>query len=200
MFLSAMYSYFTSAHPTTSTHPHAAVRVLPKSLYGKNVPAKSVPHSFFSHFYGSSWHADDAGFIWLPRHVGSILALHRRNCRNPGDGAVGSRTKWEGIQGISIAWNPAYQRDNLWIWLHHSNGSIHILEPDVSRFRGSRQPANTSGHCLGIQESRKHYPHHTSNLVLSDRKVENRLTVFRSSTIPTWIWIWIASAQSRKDC
>ncbi|OCF44096.1 MIPC synthase [Kwoniella heveanensis CBS 569] len=63
MFLSAQYALYSSAHPLTETHPRAEVRILPKSLYGKNAPMSSVPHSFFSHFYGSSWHSDDAGFI-----------------------------------------------------------------------------------------------------------------------------------------
>ena len=63
MFLSAQYSIYSSAHPLTETRPRADVRILPKSLYGKNAPTASVPHSFFSHFYGSSWHSDDAGFI-----------------------------------------------------------------------------------------------------------------------------------------
>ncbi|WWC60444.1 uncharacterized protein I303_103016 [Kwoniella dejecticola CBS 10117] len=63
MFLSAQYALYSSAHPLTETHPRAEVRILPKSLYGKNAPISTVPHSFFSHFYGSSWHADDAGFI-----------------------------------------------------------------------------------------------------------------------------------------
>jgi hypothetical protein len=59
MFLSALYAKYTSAHPSHRTQ----VRILPKSLYGKNALPELVPHSFFSHFYGSSWHADDAGFI-----------------------------------------------------------------------------------------------------------------------------------------
>ena len=63
MFLSAQYAIYSNAHPITDTHPRAEVRILPKSLYGKNVPAVSVPHSFFAHFYGSSWHAEDAGFV-----------------------------------------------------------------------------------------------------------------------------------------
>ncbi|WVQ93639.1 hypothetical protein IAU59_000715 [Kwoniella sp. CBS 9459] len=63
MFLSAQYALYSSAHPLTETHPRAEVRILPKSLYGKNAPMSTVPHSFFSHFYGSSWHSDDAGFI-----------------------------------------------------------------------------------------------------------------------------------------
>lgn len=62
MFLSAEYSFWQSAHPIAAGQTRA-VRVLPKSLYGKNAPQDTVPHSFFSHFYGSSWHADDAGFI-----------------------------------------------------------------------------------------------------------------------------------------
>lgn len=63
MFLSAQYAAYSSAHPASVDHPRSVVRILPKSLYGKNAPPAAVPHSFFSHFYGSSWHADDAGFI-----------------------------------------------------------------------------------------------------------------------------------------
>jgi hypothetical protein len=60
MFLSAQYGIYTSSHPTTAT---TDVRILPKSLYGKNAKEGEAPNSFFSHFYGSSWHADDAAFI-----------------------------------------------------------------------------------------------------------------------------------------
>ncbi|KAM5540450.1 hypothetical protein V8D89_005908 [Ganoderma adspersum] len=45
------------------TRPGGEVRILPKSLYGKNAKPGEAPNSFFSHFYGSSWHADDAAFI-----------------------------------------------------------------------------------------------------------------------------------------
>jgi hypothetical protein len=60
MFLSAQYGLFTASHPNTALRD---VRILPKSLYGKNAKEDEAPHSFFSHFYGSSWHADDAAFI-----------------------------------------------------------------------------------------------------------------------------------------
>ncbi|KAG6854829.1 hypothetical protein C0991_012019 [Blastosporella zonata] len=60
MFLSAQYGLYTSSHPTSALQD---VRILPKSLYGKNAKEGEAPHSFFSHFYGSSWHADDAAFI-----------------------------------------------------------------------------------------------------------------------------------------
>ena len=60
MFLSAQYGLYTAAHPNTAFHD---IRILPKSLYGKNAKEDEAPHSFFSHFYGSSWHADDAAFI-----------------------------------------------------------------------------------------------------------------------------------------
>ena len=63
MFLSVQYGLYTSAHPLTPAHPRADVRILPKSLYGKNASPAEAPHAFFSHFYGSSWHSDDAGFI-----------------------------------------------------------------------------------------------------------------------------------------
>ncbi|KAF9569305.1 hypothetical protein CPC08DRAFT_623878 [Agrocybe pediades] len=60
MFLSAQYGIYSASHPNTFLHD---VRILPKSLYGKNAREDEAPHSFFSHFYGSSWHADDAAFI-----------------------------------------------------------------------------------------------------------------------------------------
>ncbi|KAI0771563.1 nucleotide-diphospho-sugar transferase [Trametes elegans] len=63
MFLSAQYGAYTSSHPPTPEHPGGELRVLPKSLYGKNAKPGEAPHSFFSHYYGSSWHADDAAFI-----------------------------------------------------------------------------------------------------------------------------------------
>lgn len=63
MFLSAQYAIYSAAHPITENFPRAEVRILPKSLYGKNIDAALVPHSFFAHFYGSSWHADDANFV-----------------------------------------------------------------------------------------------------------------------------------------
>ena len=63
MFLSTQYGTYTSNHPPTPERPGGEVRILPKSLYGKNAKAGEAPHSFFSHFYGSSWHADDAAFI-----------------------------------------------------------------------------------------------------------------------------------------
>ncbi|KAK4686177.1 hypothetical protein P7C73_g3955, partial [Tremellales sp. Uapishka_1] len=82
MFLSAQYAIYSATHPLTPTHPRADIRILPKSLYGKNAPLLSVPHSFFSHFYGSSWHSDDAGFItflgaWGKKlmYVGGVVIL-----------------------------------------------------------------------------------------------------------------------------
>ncbi|KAF8450566.1 nucleotide-diphospho-sugar transferase [Boletus edulis BED1] len=72
MFLSAQYSIYTSSHPITPAEP-GDVRILPKSLYGKNAKPGEAPHSFFSHFYGSSWHADDAPFIGFLSHWGKPL-------------------------------------------------------------------------------------------------------------------------------
>ncbi|KAL1411909.1 hypothetical protein Q8F55_002895 [Vanrija albida] len=63
MFLSSMYAMYSARHPTTDARPHAEVRILPTALYGKNAVKSQVPHSFFTHFYGSSWHDGDAGFI-----------------------------------------------------------------------------------------------------------------------------------------
>lgn len=63
MFISAQYGLYTASHPPTPEQPGGEIRVLPKSLYGKNAKPEEAPHSFFSHYYGSSWHADDAAFI-----------------------------------------------------------------------------------------------------------------------------------------
>jgi len=63
MFVSAQYGAWASAHPPTPGTPGSDIRILPKSLYGKNIDPLDAPNAFFSHFYGSSWHADDAAFI-----------------------------------------------------------------------------------------------------------------------------------------
>ncbi|KAJ7665503.1 nucleotide-diphospho-sugar transferase [Mycena rosella] len=60
MFLSVQYGIFTSQRVQGGN-----VRILPKSLYGKNAEPAEAPHSFFTHHYGSSWHSDDAAFIWF---------------------------------------------------------------------------------------------------------------------------------------
>ncbi|KAG6336701.1 hypothetical protein ID866_2408 [Astraeus odoratus] len=72
MFLSAQYSLYTSSHPVSDGEP-GDIRILPKSLYGKNARENEAPHSFFSHYYGSSWHADDAAFIGFLGHWGKVL-------------------------------------------------------------------------------------------------------------------------------
>jgi mannosyltransferase OCH1-like enzyme len=62
MFLSAQYGLWPSVDGV-----RGGVRVLPKSLYGKNARPDEMEHSFFLHYYGSSWHEGDAGFIKLVR-------------------------------------------------------------------------------------------------------------------------------------
>jgi inositol phosphorylceramide mannosyltransferase catalytic subunit len=70
MFLSAQYTIYTSSHASS---PESSVRILPRSLYGKNAPEGEAPHSFFTHFYGSSWHSDDAGFIGFLGTRGKVI-------------------------------------------------------------------------------------------------------------------------------
>ena len=70
MFLSAQYGLYTAAHRNTAFQD---IRILPKALYGKNAKEDEAPHSFFSHFYGSSWHADDAAFIGFLGSWGKVL-------------------------------------------------------------------------------------------------------------------------------
>jgi len=67
MFLSAQYNLW----PMTDGD-HGGVRVLPKHLYGKHATEEEAPHAFFTHFYGSSWHAEDAGLALI---IVRILSL-----------------------------------------------------------------------------------------------------------------------------
>ncbi|CUA69060.1 Inositol phosphoceramide mannosyltransferase 3 [Rhizoctonia solani] len=71
MFLSAQLSLFQSRNPTIANQ----VRVLSKPLYGKNAKPEEAPHAFFAHYYGSSWHADDAGFITFLGSHGRLLMI-----------------------------------------------------------------------------------------------------------------------------
>ncbi len=73
MFLSAQYGLYASSQPLTPDFPGGEVRILPKSLYGKNAKPGEAPHSFFSHFYGSSWHSNDAAFIGFLGKWGKAL-------------------------------------------------------------------------------------------------------------------------------
>ena len=127
MFLSAQYGIYTTAHPNTAFQD---VRILPKSLYGKNAKEDEAPHSFFSHFYGSSWHADDAAFIGFL-------------------GTWGKGLMWIGlvILIIGLIYIPSKQRRNF-----RGIGGYDILLPRLSRsgrfhfhlggpsFSGSTQP------------------------------------------------------------
>lgn len=72
MFISTLYSIYTSSHPTAPGELRD-IRILPKSLYGKNAEPSEAPHSFFRHYYGSSWHADDASFVSFLGHWGKVL-------------------------------------------------------------------------------------------------------------------------------
>jgi inositol phosphorylceramide mannosyltransferase catalytic subunit len=73
MFLSAQFGLYTTSHPPSPEYPGGDVRILPKSLYGKNAKPGEAPNSFFSHHYGSSWHADDAAFITFLGKWGKVL-------------------------------------------------------------------------------------------------------------------------------
>jgi hypothetical protein len=73
MFLSAQYGIYTASHPFSPDNPGGDVRILPKSLYGKNVKVDEAPNAFVSHHHGSSWHSDDAAFILFLGHSGMRL-------------------------------------------------------------------------------------------------------------------------------
>jgi inositol phosphorylceramide mannosyltransferase catalytic subunit len=76
MFLSIQYGLYSSSHPAGSYQSYLGeVRILPKSLYGKNAKPEEAPDAFFEHFYGSSWHSDDAAFIGFLGSWGKRLMI-----------------------------------------------------------------------------------------------------------------------------
>lgn len=83
MFVSTSYRLYANTHgQTTRSTPwepaagFSGVRILPKALYGKNAAPSEVPDAFFRHFYGSSWHANDASsLIFLRDHGRFFLVL-----------------------------------------------------------------------------------------------------------------------------
>lgn len=63
MFLSAIYG----ASPRRIAGTRDGVRVLPRELYGKYAKEGEGEHAFFAHYFGSSWHGDDAGLVKFVR-------------------------------------------------------------------------------------------------------------------------------------
>ncbi|BGP12512.1 hypothetical protein JCM10213_006923 [Rhodosporidiobolus nylandii] len=70
MFLSAQYGLWPK---DVAEGEERQVRVLPRRWYGKNALPTQMEDSYFDHFYGSSWHADDAGFITFLGKFGVAL-------------------------------------------------------------------------------------------------------------------------------
>ncbi|GAA5997348.1 uncharacterized protein JCM10292_000194 [Rhodotorula paludigena] len=70
MFVSAVYGMWPK---DLDEGVERQVRVLPRRWYGKNAPLSEMEESYFDHFYGSSWHADDAGFITFLGRFGMVL-------------------------------------------------------------------------------------------------------------------------------
>ncbi|GAA5901664.1 hypothetical protein JCM8208_001570 [Rhodotorula glutinis] len=70
MFVSAVYGMWPK---DVDEGVERQVRILPRRWYGKNAPANEMQESYFDHFYGSSWHADDAGFITFLGKFGIAL-------------------------------------------------------------------------------------------------------------------------------
>ncbi|GAA6062077.1 hypothetical protein JCM10212_006500 [Sporobolomyces blumeae] len=70
MFLSAQYGLWPK---DVAEGMERQVRVLPRRWYGKNARPSQMTDSFFDHYYGSSWHADDAGFITFLGKFGILL-------------------------------------------------------------------------------------------------------------------------------
>ncbi|KAF8591416.1 glycosyltransferase family 32 protein [Ramaria rubella] len=140
MFLSAQFGLYTASHPSSSELPGGDVRILPKSLYGKNAKPGEAPNSFFSHHYGSSWHADDAAFItflgtwgktlmWvglLIFVIGVVRLIWQRRLK----GQHGERD-WRrfAFGGYDVVLPRAYHRDG---GFHLDLGLVTVSEPSAT--------------------------------------------------------------------
>ncbi len=153
MFLSAQYGIYSSAHPPSVSHPTPAIRILPNSLYGKNAPPGTAPHAFFSHFYGSSWHADDAGFItflgtWGRRLMwlgGIVVCVGAVRYFVFGNKCVGGRTKsntgyrmvdLDNLDDAGLAFNAGGQQEQ------SRSNSPDLSDSEVTDASNSSLPAN----------------------------------------------------------
>ncbi|KAJ7228542.1 glycosyltransferase family 32 protein [Mycena pura] len=143
MFLSMQYGIFTAQRVAGGT-----VRILPKSLYGKNAETAEAPHSFFTHHYGSSWHSDDAAFIWFLgiwgkglMWIGLVVLV------------VGSAKVWPSKQrrrnlrrigGYDVLFPHRSQRTGRW--------QIHVGEPSLSNSGTSTQLPSPDGSEQGFDD------------------------------------------------
>lgn len=93
MFLSAQYGLYTSFKPYSPATRGREIRILPKSLYGKNVKPQEAPHTFFRHYYGSSWHSDDAAFIGFLGKRGKLLMWLGLGVLIVGAARLGTKTR-----------------------------------------------------------------------------------------------------------
>ena len=74
MFLSAMLSLWN--RELSIGEEGERIRILPPALYGKNVAVDTAPNAFFRHYYGSSWHEGDSGFIlFLGKHGMTVFKI-----------------------------------------------------------------------------------------------------------------------------
>ncbi|KAJ6485173.1 glycosyltransferase family 32 protein [Mycena vitilis] len=143
MFLSVQYGIFTSQHV-----PGGNVRILPKALYGKNALPSEAPHSFFTHHYGSSWHSDDAAFIWF-------LAVWGKGLMWVGLAVlvVGAAKVWPSKQrrrnlrrigGYDVLFPRRSQRTGRW--------QIHVGEPSLPNSGTSTQMPSPDGSEQGFDD------------------------------------------------
>ncbi|KAJ7904635.1 glycosyltransferase family 32 protein [Mycena olivaceomarginata] len=143
MFLSIQHGIYSSQRA-----PGGNIRILPKSLYGKNAKPAEAPHSFFTHHYGSSWHSDDAAFIWFLgvwgkglMWIGLALLL------------VGSAKLWPSKQrrrnlrrigGYDVLFPRRSERTGRW--------QIHVEEPSIPDSGTSTQMPSPDGSEQGFDD------------------------------------------------
>jgi len=172
MFLSAQYGLYVSAHPDVAM---TEVRILPKTLYGKNAKEDEAPRSFFSHFYGSSWHADDAAFInflntwgktlmWLGLLV-FIIGIIRLPPK--------PRRSFTRIGGYDI-FSPSLSRSGRWHF-HFGRYSFTFSSPQSPTSSDSDSPIEGELPFLHIPLNETYSGRSSSPLVETFRHVRNRI-------------------------
>ena len=168
MFLSASYRIWLDAHPlaqpSTPQEPArglVGVRILPKILYGKNLPPEQErEHAFFKHFYGSSWHAGDADFIIFLRKSGKWLFILGTCIASlgllkklgfvlaPASVLRHIAPLWRWTSALSLPWNSSSSAQ-------HKHSHSHRLLGSSSRSgvaTGSGSGGSSSSECLGVGE------------------------------------------------
>ena len=106
MFLSAQVGFWHKQNPISLVEVRQ-VRVLPRRWYGKNAPAEERESAYFSHLYGSSWHACvlQSSPVTL-KSTAESRRIQGRRWLHRFPRQVGHHTRLPGVRGRSLRRGP----------------------------------------------------------------------------------------------